>query len=45
MEKISQRLNRFFFPPADASRWVRIMPYALLGVLTLMLLTAAAYGW
>ena len=45
MKKVMARIKAFFFPPADAPTWVRVLPYALLGVLTLALLTGAAYGW
>jgi len=45
MNRIKTWLRSFFFPPADASRWVRLLPYAFLGVLTLLLLTAGAYAW
>lgn len=38
-------LTRFFFPPSDAPRWVKILPYAVMGILTLILLSAFAYGW
>jgi nitrate/TMAO reductase-like tetraheme cytochrome c subunit/mono/diheme cytochrome c family protein len=45
MKRISQWLKNFFFPPSESPRWVRVLPYAVLGVLTLMLLTSAAYAW
>lgn len=45
MKRLLKRLNDFFFPPAGASKWVRILPFAVLGLLTLLLLTAGAYGW
>jgi nitrate/TMAO reductase-like tetraheme cytochrome c subunit/mono/diheme cytochrome c family protein len=45
MKRLLNRIKRFFFPPAGSPRWVRILPYALLGVLTLLVLTASAYGW
>ncbi len=45
MKSIIIWLKRFFFPPAGASRWLRVLPYAVLGALTLMLLTGAAYAW
>ncbi len=45
MKRIRQRVVRFFFPPAGTPRWLRILPYAILGVLTLLLLTGAAYAW
>lgn len=45
MQRFLEALKRFFFPPADASRWARVLPYLVLGGLTLMLLTAGAYAW
>lgn len=45
MKRISQWLKNFFFPPSGSPTWVRVLPYAVLGVLTLMLLTSAAYAW
>lgn len=45
MNRIRTLLRRFFFPSADAARWVRLLPYAFLGGLTLLLLTAGAYAW
>jgi hypothetical protein len=26
--------HNFFFPPADTKMWIRVLPYAILGVLT-----------
>jgi len=45
MKRFRQRIVRFFFPPAGTPRWLRVLPYAILGVLTLLLLTGAAYAW
>ncbi len=45
MKKFKQAIKRFFFPPAGSPRWLMILPYAILGVLTLMLLVGGAYGW
>src|SRR4030066_761875 len=45
MKKILHAIKKFFLPPAGSPTWLRIAPYATLGVLTLILLTAAAYGW
>src|SRR3990172_2899825 len=45
MKRFRQRIVRFFFPPPGAPRWVRVLPYAILGLLTLVLLTGAAYAW
>ena len=38
-------LRHFFLPPVDTPTWARVLPYAVLGVLTIMLLTAGAYTW
>jgi nitrate/TMAO reductase-like tetraheme cytochrome c subunit/mono/diheme cytochrome c family protein len=45
MRKIINRLKNFFLPPAGSPTWLRVLPYAVLGVLTLMLLSAGVYGW
>lgn len=43
--RIGWGVRNFFFPPAGAPAWQRLLPYGLLGVLTLLLLTAGAYAW
>jgi nitrate/TMAO reductase-like tetraheme cytochrome c subunit len=45
MKKFFQWLKRFFFPPEGSPRWARILPYAVLGVLSFLLLTGGAYAW
>lgn len=40
-----QRIKRFFLPPEGAPTWVRLIPYLVLGGLTLLLLTGGAYAW
>ncbi len=45
MRRFLNRVKNFFFPPAGSPVWIRILPYAALGVLTLILLTGAAYAW
>jgi nitrate/TMAO reductase-like tetraheme cytochrome c subunit len=45
MKRIGEALRKFFFPEASAPLWVKILPYAILGVLTLALLVGGAYGW
>jgi nitrate/TMAO reductase-like tetraheme cytochrome c subunit len=45
MKALLNSLQRFFFPPAGSPRWVKILPYFVLGVLTLMLLTGGVYAW
>ena len=43
--RMGTALHNFFFPPAGSKMWVRVLPYALLGVLTFIVLISAAYGW
>jgi hypothetical protein len=45
MVKIVSWFKRFLFPPEGAPVWLKVLPYAVLGVLTLMLLVGGAYGW
>ncbi len=44
-QRIRSGLRSFFFPPEGSPRWQRILPYAVLGVLTLIVLSGAVYGW
>ncbi len=45
MKRLRSRLRSFFFPPESTPLWLRILPYGLLGALTLVVLTAGVYGW
>jgi hypothetical protein len=45
MKRIRAVIRAFFFPPVTAARWIRILPYALLGALTLSVLVGSAYAW
>jgi nitrate/TMAO reductase-like tetraheme cytochrome c subunit len=45
MKPLLIRLKRFFFPPAGTPLWIRALPYAVLGVLTLLVLIGGAYAW
>jgi hypothetical protein len=45
MKKLRERIAKFFFPAPDSPRWVLILPYAVLGVLTLILIAGGVYGW
>ncbi|HEX9838604.1 MAG TPA: NapC/NirT family cytochrome c, partial [Anaerolineales bacterium] len=45
LKRIRAALRRFFFPPHGSPRWVMVLPYAVLGVLTLGLLVGGAYAW
>ena len=45
MKKIKAILKKFFFPSEDASRWVRVLPYAVLGALTISVFVGGTLGW
>jgi len=45
MRRFFTRIKDFFFPPDDTPKWLKVLPYAILGFLTLILLTGAVYGW
>jgi nitrate/TMAO reductase-like tetraheme cytochrome c subunit len=45
MKKFRTTLRNFFFPPAGSPRWMLILPYTILGVLTIILLVGGAYAW
>jgi len=45
MKKTITKLKLLFFPPAGASQAARILPFAILGVLTLTLFLLAGAGW
>ena len=45
MKRLLQWLRHFFFPPPGTPRWARVLPYGVLGAMTLMLLVSGAYAW
>ncbi len=45
MKKFFKWLNTFFFPPAGTPRWQRVLPYAILGILTLIVFIAGGAVW
>lgn len=45
MNKIKEALKNFFFPPEGAGRFRRVLPYAILGLLTLAVFVGGTYGW
>lgn len=45
MKKIKHTIKQFFFPPAKTPLARRILPYAVLGVLSVALLIGGSYGW
>ena len=45
MREFFLKVRNFFLPPQDTQTWLKLLPYGLLGIFTLILLTAGAYGW
>lgn len=45
MQRIRRTLRSFFFPPAGSRLWIRILPYATLGALTLIVGVSGVYAW
>src|SRR3990172_7290507 len=45
MKRVRHALRRFFFPPPGSRLWIRLLPYATLGVLTVVVLTASVFTW
>ncbi|MEJ2011198.1 MAG: NapC/NirT family cytochrome c [Anaerolineales bacterium] len=45
LRRFGARLQRFFFPPQDATLWVRLRPYLVLGALTIVILLLIPIGW
>ncbi len=45
MKKLRERLAKFFFPAPNSPRWLLILPYAVLGLLTVLVLAGGVYGW
>jgi hypothetical protein len=45
LRRAKKSVLHFFFPPAGSSLFIRTIPYAFLGVMTLFLLAGSAYAW
>ena len=45
MKRFFRGVKHFFFPHPNNPPWVKIFPYAMLGLLTILLLAAASWGW
>jgi hypothetical protein len=45
MAKLRARLAKFFFPPADSPRWVLFLPYAILGLLAMVVFFGGVHAW
>ncbi len=45
MQRLRRTLRSFFFPPAGSRLWLRLLPYATLGALTLIVGVSGVYAW
>ncbi len=45
MRKLIERVRRFFFPPSDSPQWVRLMPFAFLGIVTALVIYGSVHAW
>ena len=45
MHRLRTALRGFFFPPPGSKLWVRLLPYAVLGLLTMVVLVSGVYAW
>jgi hypothetical protein len=45
VNRIRRALRSFLFPPPGSRLSVRLLPYAVLGVLTLLVLGSSVYAW
>ena len=45
MKRLFSWIKRFFFPPAHTPLSIRILPYAILGILTIAVIIGGTYGW
>jgi len=43
--RVKASIKRFFYPPPDSPRWLYVLPYAILGVLFIILLSLGISGW
>ncbi len=45
MKKLRERLSKFFFPGPGSPWWKLVLPYAALGILTLLVIGGGVSGW
>jgi hypothetical protein len=45
MKKLFIIIKHFFFPPPETPDWKRLLPYAFMGVLTLIIIVAVTQTW
>ncbi|MDX1417860.1 MAG: c-type cytochrome domain-containing protein [Candidatus Promineifilaceae bacterium] len=45
MRRLWQAFKRFVFPPAGSPLWIRMLPFAIAGVLTLIVIYSSVQAW
>ena len=45
MRKLWSAFKRFVFPPAGSPTWLRVLPFAIAGVLTLAVIYGSVEAW
>jgi nitrate/TMAO reductase-like tetraheme cytochrome c subunit len=45
MSKLGKKIRNFFFTPSDATTWIRLAPFVVLGILTLVIATGSVAVW
>jgi nitrate/TMAO reductase-like tetraheme cytochrome c subunit len=45
VKRVFNWLGNLFFPPADASRWMKLTPFLVSGIIFMGLLVSGAYAW
>jgi len=43
--KFKERIKKIFNPPPGTARWLVLLPYVVLGVVLILVLTGGAYAW
>ncbi len=43
--KLKERVKRIFSPPPGTARWLVVLPYVVLGVVVILILTGGTYAW
>ncbi len=44
-KRIGAGLKRFFFPPVGSPRWLIVLPYLVVAVIFIALVSGGIYGW
>lgn len=45
MKRFFSKIRQFFFPPEDSSRWIKLLPYAILVIFFTFVVIGGTYTW